>query len=63
MVVPPEAVDPDYGRQFAEVSGGRAAMLNYSMFGTHNQYDGDNADRFQSTFEMGFNQLVEEVPA
>lgn len=55
VVVPPEAVDPDYGRQFAEVSGGRAAMLNYSMFGTHNQYDGDNADRFQSTFEMGFN--------
>ncbi len=55
VVVPPEAVDPDYGRQFAEVRGGRAAMLNYSMFGTHNQYDDDNADRFQSTFEIGFN--------
>ncbi|EHX9387060.1 fimbria/pilus outer membrane usher protein, partial [Escherichia coli] len=55
VVVPPEALDPDYGRQFAEVRGGRAAMLNYSMFGTHNRYDDDNADRFQSTFEMGFN--------
>lgn len=55
LVVPPDALDPDYGRQFAEVSGGRAAMLNYSMFGTHNQYDDENADRFQSTFEMGFN--------
>ncbi|EKK5502399.1 fimbrial biogenesis usher protein [Enterobacter hormaechei] len=55
VVVPPEAIDPDYGRQFAEVRGGRAAMLNYSMFGTHNHYDDENADRFQSTFEMGFN--------
>ena len=55
VVVPPEALDPNYGRQFAEVQGGRAAMLNYSMFGTHNQYDDENADRFQSTFEMGFN--------
>jgi len=55
VVVPPEALDPDFGRQFAEVRGGRAAMLNYSMFGTHNQYDDENADRFQSTLEMGFN--------
>ncbi|HDT4049098.1 TPA: fimbrial biogenesis usher protein [Enterobacter bugandensis] len=55
LVVPPDALDPDYGRQFAEVNGGRAAMLNYSMFGTHNQYDDENTDRFQSTFEMGFN--------
>lgn len=55
VVVPPEALDPNFGRQFAEVRGGRAAMLNYSMFGTHNQYDDDNADRFQSTFELGFN--------
>ncbi|EPF0316988.1 fimbrial biogenesis usher protein [Enterobacter chuandaensis] len=55
VVVPPEALDPNFGRQFAEVRGGRAAMLNYSMFGTHNQYDDENADRFQSTFELGFN--------
>lgn len=55
IVIPAEALDPDFGRQFAEVQGGRAAMLNYSMFGTHNQYDDVNADRFQSTFEMGFN--------
>ncbi|RAY68555.1 fimbrial biogenesis outer membrane usher protein [Enterobacter hormaechei] len=55
VVVPPEALDPDFGRQFAEVQGGRAAMMNYSMFGTHNQYDDEKADRFQSTFEMGFN--------
>ncbi|WP_448669741.1 fimbrial biogenesis usher protein [Enterobacter mori] len=55
IVVPPEALDPNFGRQFAEVRGGRAAMLNYSMFGTHNQYDDENADRFQSTFELGFN--------
>jgi hypothetical protein len=27
----------------SQVSGGRAAMLNYSMFGTHNQYDDENA--------------------
>lgn len=55
VVVPPDALDPNFGRQFAEVRGGRAAMLNYSMFGTHNQYDDENADRFQSTFELGFN--------
>lgn len=55
VVVPPEALDPNFGRQYAEVRGGRAAMLNYSMFGTHNQYDDVNADRFQSTFELGFN--------
>ncbi|WP_395306577.1 fimbrial biogenesis usher protein [Enterobacter sichuanensis] len=55
VVVPPEALDPDFGRQLVEVQGGRAAMLNYSMFGTHNQYDGDNSDRFQSTLELGFN--------
>ena len=55
VVVPPEALAPDFGRQFAEVRGGRAAMLNYSMCGTHNQYDDENADRFQSTLEMGFN--------
>lgn len=55
VVVPPEALDPNFGRQFAEIHGGHAAMLNYSMFGTHNQYDDENADRFQSTFELGFN--------
>lgn len=55
VVVPAQALDPDYGRQFAEVRGGHAAMLNYSMFGTHNQYDDENADRFQSTLELGFN--------
>ena len=55
IVVPPEALDPNFGRQYADVRGGRAAMLNYSMFGTHNQYDDEKADRFQSTFELGFN--------
>ncbi|ECE6304775.1 fimbrial biogenesis usher protein [Salmonella enterica] len=55
LVVPPEAIDPEYGRQVAEVRGGRAAMLNYSMFGTHNNFDDENADQFQSTFELGFN--------
>lgn len=55
LVVPPEAIDPEYNRQVAEVRGGRAAMLNYSMFGTHNKFDNENADRFQSTFELGFN--------
>lgn len=55
VVVPPEALDPDFGRQRVEVQGGRAAMLNYAMFGTHNQYDDNNADRFQSSLELGFN--------
>ncbi len=55
IVVPVEALDPNFGRQFSDVRGGRAAMLNYSMFGTHNQYDDLQDDRFQSTLEMGFN--------
>ena len=55
LVVPPEAIDPDSGRQVADVRGGRAAMLNYSMFGTHNKYDDTQSDRFQSNFEFGFN--------
>ncbi|EOH6334156.1 fimbrial biogenesis outer membrane usher protein [Citrobacter koseri] len=55
LVVPQEAIDPDNNRQVADVRGGHAAMLNYSMFGTHYKYDGDNSDRFQSTFELGFN--------
>lgn len=55
LVVPPGAVDPDSGRQVADVRGGHAAMLNYSMFGTHYDYDNDKSDRFQSSFELGFN--------
>lgn len=35
--------------------GGRAAMLNYSMFGTHYDFDDDKSDRFQASFEFGFN--------
>ncbi len=30
-------------------------MLNYSMFGTHYDFDDDKSDRFQSSFEFGFN--------
>lgn len=55
LVVPPEAIDPESGRQVADVRGGVAGMLNYSMFGSHYDYSSDNSDRFQSTFELGFN--------
>lgn len=55
LVVPPEAINPESGRQVADVRGGRAAMLNYSMFGTHYDFDDDKSDRFQSSFEFGFN--------
>lgn len=55
VVVPPEAINPESGRQVADVRGGRAAMLNYSMFGTHYDFEDDKSDRFQSSFEFGFN--------
>lgn len=55
LVVPPEAINPESGRQVADVRGGRAAMLNYSVFGTHYDFDDDKSDRFQSSFEFGFN--------
>jgi outer membrane usher protein FimD/PapC len=55
LVVPPEAIDLESGRQVADVRGGVAGMLNYSMFGSHYDYSSDNSDRFQSTFELGFN--------
>ncbi|HAS1027789.1 fimbrial biogenesis usher protein [Enterobacter cloacae] len=55
LVVPPEAINPESGRQVADVHGGRAAMLNYSMFGTRYDFDDDKSDRFQSSLEFGVN--------
>lgn len=55
LVVPFEAINPESGRKYSNVQGGNAAMLNYSVFGTHYKYSGDTNDNFQGTLEMGFN--------
>lgn len=55
IVVPPEALDEESRRQYADISGGFAGLLNYSAFGSHYYYDKNNSDNFQATLEMGFN--------
>lgn len=55
LVVPPGAVDPNSGRTYSDINGGSAAMLNYSIFGTHYDYSDTASDNAQATLDMGFN--------
>lgn len=55
IVVPPEALDEESHRQYADISGGTAGLLNYSAFGSHSHYDTFNRDNFQGRMEIGFN--------
>lgn len=55
MVTPPEALLPLSAKQGNYATGGTAALLNYSLFASRNQFDGGSSDYKQGMFEGGIN--------
>jgi len=55
MVTPPEALLPLSAQRGNYATGGTAALLNYSLFTSRNQFDGGSSDYKQGMFEGGIN--------
>lgn len=55
ITLPPSAIDYHAPASTNNYRGGTAGLLNYSGYAMRNDYQGEREERYQGTFQLGFN--------
>ncbi|WP_284962240.1 fimbrial biogenesis usher protein [Citrobacter portucalensis] len=55
ITLPVSAIDNTVKTTKSNYNGGVAGLLNYSGYAMRNEYQGDNVERYQGNFQLGFN--------